>query len=76
MASIVHLLGARERARAFGDAGQVRAINADLARLGHVDRGPELETVVPDEMERAVPVKRRGRPPKNREVTEHGLEQG
>lgn len=43
----------------------MRAITADLARLGYVEDGVlgrAMETAVPAEMEHAVPPKRGGRP--------------
>jgi hypothetical protein len=36
VATVAYLLACREKASSQGDAGQVRALNADLARLGHV----------------------------------------
>lgn len=43
MASIAYLLSCRAKAQAAGDRGQVRAINADLARLGYADTAPRPE---------------------------------
>lgn len=55
MASIAYLLAQRAKAQRQHDMGQVRAINADLARLGHVDQ-PRSEApeppVEPTETER------------------------
>lgn len=71
MASIAFFLAERARAQRQGDMGQVRAINADLARLGYVDPKPRPEAVSepeePEPMEtrpaalpeRAVPPRRR-----------------
>lgn len=69
MASVAYFLAMREKAEALGDKGQVKAINADLARLGYVDTPqPETtgsETTALEMPERAVPDRpRRGRPPR------------
>jgi hypothetical protein len=81
MASIAYLIQQRDKARAYGDKGQARAIDADLARQGyHGGTAPEIvspvvfETTVADEpLERAVPEppkKKRGPAAKPR--CEHG----
>lgn len=64
MASIGFLLAARNTAMAKRDFGQVKAINADLARLGYVE---QFETTAISMPEHAIPPARRGRPPKVRE---------
>ena len=73
MATVAYLLAMREKAQGLDDRGQVKAINADLARLGYVDSGyqteplPETarETTALQMPEQAVPERpRRGRPPR------------
>lgn len=77
-------LDARARARAFGDRGLERAVQADLDRLGYIDQSPTrietgtgMQTTAVQAPERAIPhVKknRGGRPPLPR--CEHGQIQG
>lgn len=82
MASSEYLLDMRARAREQGDLGQVRAINADLARIGYseptrIETATGMETTAVRAPERAIPhVKknRGGRPPLPR--CEHGQIQG
>lgn len=69
---IAHLLQQRAKVQAAHYGAGVAAINADLARLGHVDSPSLPEAAVPAELEttevempeHAVPAKRRGRPPR------------
>jgi len=76
MANVAYLLSMREKAVAQGDLGTYRAITADLRRHGYADDDPRtradegFETAVPDEMERAVPKPKGGRPKLPR--CEHG----
>lgn len=72
MPTIAWYLQQRAKAMGQGDRGMIKAINADLARLGYVDSPPRPEAVSSSAMEttalampeHAVPERpRRGRPP-------------
>jgi hypothetical protein len=72
MATIAWLLQQRAKAEGQRDRGTVKAINADLARLGYVETLPEaasavMETTALAMPERAVPKRSVGRPQKIRE---------
>jgi len=59
----------RAAARQRGDYGLADAMTAELERLGHKETpaaSGAFETAVPEELERAVPEKKRGRPPRPR----------